>query len=494
MSAGTHWIAGRWTDGTGPTFVSTDPASGAAVWQGSGAAAAEVEAAVAAARGAFEAWADLGVAERIRYLDAFGEELARRRPQLAEIISRETGKPLWESLTEVGTIAGKLAISVKAQNELCGPVFGEAAGVASAVRFKPHGVVGVFGPFNLPGHLSHSHIIPALLAGNTVVWKPSEQAPLVGQVLTEIWQAAGLPSGVLNLLQGGRETGEALVAQAAQPGSRGLDGIFFTGSVPTGVAIQRALCARPEKILALELGGNNPLVVWDVADLEAAALATVQSAFITAGQRCTCARRLILPEGGAGESFLERLLSALERVRVGVWTDRPEPFLGPVISERAAGELLRAQQELLAAGATALRPLRADPKVPALLSPGVLDVTAVSDRPDRELFGPLLQVIRVPDFDAALREANRTEYGLAAGLLSDDRGLYELFLRRVRAGIVNWNRQTTGASGYLPFGGVGISGNHRPSGFDAARYCSYPVASLEQETPTLPADLPPGLR
>jgi succinylglutamic semialdehyde dehydrogenase len=167
--------------------------------------------------------------------------------------------------------------------------------------------------------------------------------------------------------------------------------------------------------------------------------------------------------------------------------------MGPVISEAAAGRLLKSQQELVHRGARVLIEMISGGARPALLLPGILDVTGVAGLPDEELFGPLLQLIRVPEFDAAIREANSTRYGLSAGLLSDDRSLYEQFYRGVRAGVVHWNRPLTGATGYLPFGGVGNSGNQRPSGYFAADYCSYPVAAIEVDRLALPGKLTPGI-
>jgi succinylglutamic semialdehyde dehydrogenase len=240
------------------------------------------------------------------------------------------------------------------------------------------------------------------------------------------------------------------------------------------------------------MGGNNPLIVWNVNDLHAAAYATVQSAYLSAGQRCSCARRLIVPASGDSGEFITRLLEMIQRIRVGQYTDIPEPFMGPVIHKRAADDLLHMQSDLQRRGGKSLvemRRLDGD----NLLSPGLIDVTEIAERDDNEIFGPLLQLIRVHYFDEAIAEANRTAYGLAAGLLCDDRALYEKFFREIRAGVVNWNRPLTGASSQLPFGGIGNSGNHRPSGSFAADYCSYPIASLESETLTMPATLSPGL-
>lgn len=481
------FINGRWVQGAGPVLTSHDPANGSAVWEGSTAAGSDVESAVSAARDALEGWIELGTETRIAHLLRFSEKLKAHRAELAEIISRETGKPRWEALSEVDSMIGKVPVSIEAYNERRRPVERETGGIVTATRFKPHGVVAVFGPFNFPGHLPNGHVVPALLAGNTVVFKPSELTPGVAHKTVELWEAAGLPAGVLNLIQGGRQTGAALAA------NREIDGLFFTGSAAVGKALSRVLADHPDKILALEMGGNNPLIVHDVADVDAAVYATIQSAFLTAGQRCTCARRLIVPMGGRGDAFIDRLRQLTERVRVGRYTDDPEPFMGPVISPAAADSILLAQTKLQEQGGRSILDIKGLGNAGAMLSPGLIDVTAIRNRPDVEIFGPLLQIIRVPDFSVALTEANDTAYGLAAGLLSDSRDLYNQFFRKIRAGVVNWNRPTTGASGSLPFGGVGLSGNYRPSGFYAADYCSYPVASMEEAKLTTPARLPPGL-
>jgi succinylglutamic semialdehyde dehydrogenase len=486
MSRG-HYIDGEWLQGGGPEFHSTDPATGSPVWTGAEALAGEVNTAVTSARKAFAGWAELEPRKRADHLFAFAVALKENQADLSEIISRETGKPLWESRQEVETMIGKVNNSLEAHKERASGTKFEQAGLMAVTRYRPHGVVAVLGPFNLPGHLPHSHIVPALLAGNTVVYKPSEMTPGVGEKTTEMWRKAGLPAGVLNMVQGGRPTGVALA------GHSDLDGLFFTGSYAAGVALNRQFAEHPGKILALEMGGNNPLIVWDSGDAAAAALLIAQSAFITSGQRCTCARRLIVPSGAEGQKYIDAVAALLPRLRVGAWNDKPEPFLGPVISSGAAARLLAAQDFLELSGGKSVVPMRRLDKGPAFLSPGIVDVTEASQRTDEEHFGPLLQVVRVSDFDAALAEANRTRYGLAAGLISDSLDLWEKFQARVRAGIVNRNRQTTGASGKLPFGGVGDSGNHRPSAYFAADYCAYPMASLEADHPPSAAQPPPGI-
>lgn len=481
------FIGGAWREGRGGDLESHDPATGDRLWRGAAANEADVDDAFRAARAAFGDWADRPFEEREAVTRRFAALLKENLEPLATVISRETGKPLWDTRTEVTAMINKVDISVRAWHARTGTSASEAAGVSTVVRHRPHGVVAVFGPYNFPGHLPNGHIVPALLAGNGVVFKPSELTPLVAIETARLWERAGLPAGVLNLVPGERATGAAVAAHPE------LDGLFFTGSVPVGELLHRQFADRPHKILALEMGGNNPLVVGSRVDRRAAVHDILQSAFLSSGQRCTCARRLFIPRGPEGDALLADVVAAAARIRVGAWDDRPEPFMGPLISPRAAQQLLDAQQRLLGLGARALLPLRRLDRGPAFVTPGILDVGAVNPLPDEEYFGPLLSVLRYGTLDEAIAAANATRFGLAAALLSDEPGEYETFRRRIRAGVVNWNRQTTGASSASPFGGLGASGNHRPSAFYAADYCAYPVASIEAAKPVLPAALSPGL-
>ena len=266
----------------------------------------------------------------------------------------------------------------------------------------------------------------------------------------------------------------------ALAGSAGIDGLLFTGSARTGIALNRQFADMPNKILALEMGGNNPIIVWDAPDPYTTAVLVAQSAFMSAGQRCTAARRLIVKEG-AYEPLVEQLKKLMARLIVGEPHSSPAPFMGPVIDNEVADGLQESFLALLMKGGRPIvqmeRPLENRP----FLSPSLIDVTDMKERPDMELFGPLLQMIRVPDFDAALAEANNTRYGLSASLIGGSPELYDRFWANSRAGIVNWNKPTNGASSSAPFGGVGLSGNHRPSAYYAADYCAYPVVSSEEE-------------
>jgi len=482
-----HYLNGLWASGEGPQLTTVDPATGLKTWTGTEATAAEIDLACQAARGAFAAWAGLPLDDRLAICARFRDLLKAHSEALARLISEEVGKPWWEARTEVASMANKIDISIQSYRARTGETSATIADGEAVLRHRPHGVFGVFGPYNFPGHLPNGHIVPALIAGNTLVFKPSEYAPRTAIKTVELWIEAGLPAGVLNLVNGGRDTGVALAKHAT------LDGILFTGSYQTGAALHRQFAGQVGKMLALEMGGNNALAIWDVADVDAAVHHAVFSAFVSAGQRCTCARRLIVADTPQGDAIVQRLVQVAAKIRVGKADQEPAPFMGPVVSAPIAARLLQAQGDLIALGGKSLLEMRQLEVGTGFLSPGIVDMTGVAAVPDEEWFGPLLQVIRVPDFDAALAAVNATEYGLAAGLLSDDEALWKKFLLHARAGIVNWNRPTTGAASTAPFGGIGKSGNHRPSAYYAADYCAYPVATIENSVLAMPKQLSPGL-
>ena len=482
----TQWIAGQWVAGQGDAMTSVSPYDNQVVWQGDSATPAQVESAVAAAREAFLTWKKLSFAEREAIVLKFAEKVKENSEEIAQIIAKETGKPIWETRTEAGAMAGKIAISIRAYHDRTGESSREAAGNQIVLRHRPLGVMAVFGPYNFPGHLPNGHIVPALLSGNTVVFKPSEQTPWTGEFAMKLWQEAGLPAGVINLVQGAKETGIALAD------AKGLDGVLFTGSANTGHLLHRQFAGQPGKMLALEMGGNNPMVISEqFGDVDATVYTIIQSAFISAGQRCTCARRLYVPVGEKGDLLLDKLVAATQKIRVDQPFAEPAPFMGPQISEAAAKFILDAQANLQSLGGVSLVEAKAGEA--AFVTPGIIDATNITELPDEEYFGPLLQVVRYSSLEQAVELANDTRFGLSAGLVSTDDSEWEYFVDHIRAGIVNRNRQLTGASGDAPFGGPGASGNLRPSAYYAADYCAYPMASMEGSETQLPATFSPGI-
>jgi len=453
-------------------LVSTEPATGLELWSGEvGDAAAEV----AAARAGWPEWAAHSLAYRIETLRRFANVVRKRADEFAELISRETGKPFWETKTEVGAVINKVEISISAYADRTPQKKLEAAlGNKVAVRHKPHGVLAVLGPFNFPAHLPNGHIVPALIAGNAVVFKPSEKTPASGAFLVDCYREAGVPEGAVRLLIGGPDEGRAL---ASQPG---IDGLLFTGSARAGTALHKQFAETPNKILALELGGNNPIVAWNVKDLDAAAAVIVQSAFLSAGQRCTCARRLIV-EDGKESVLVDKITELMDRMIVGEPFSDPQPFMGCVVDNASADHLQQQWVTLMMKGGRPIRRLERPDETMPFLTPALIDVTDAKDVPDEELFGPVLQLVRVKDFDAAIDEANNTKFGLAASLIGGSPEQYDRFWANVRAGVINWNKPTNGAPSTAPFGGVGHSGNHRPSAYYAADYCAYPVTSSESD-------------
>ena len=453
-------------------LLSFEPATGATLWRGS---IGDVDAEVATARASWASWAAQPLAYRIEALRRVANVVRARADAFADLIARETGKPLWEARTEVETVIAKVDISVTAYAERTPQRrLDSQMGGRMALRHKPHGVLAVLGPYNFPAHLPNGHIVPALLAGNAVVFKPSEKTPASGAFLVECFHAGGVPEGCVRLLIGGAAEGKALAAHD------GIDGLLFTGSAHTGIALNRAFASRPEKILALEMGGNNPIVVWDSPDLHSAAIVIVQSAFTSAGQRCTAARRLIVDEK-LFEPLLGEVTKLVNRIIVDEPHATPSPFMGPVIDNHTADMLTESFLALSMRGGRPIRHMERPIDDKPFLSPAIIDMTHATERPDIELFGPILQVIRKSSFEDAITEANNTRYGLSASLLSQNPALYDQFWANARAGIVNWNKPTNGASSGAPFGGIGWSGNHRPSAYYAADYCAYPVVSSEAD-------------
>lgn len=474
--AGLNWIGGHWVAGQGAAWQRQSPSSGATVWDGNWASENQVATAIDAAKTAFEKWSFTSLEERIGYCRKFAEIAGQRKEELARLIAVENGKPVWEAMTEVSAAIAKVDNSVDAIHRRRWTTTETIGDFAAVTRYRPHGVMFVIGPFNFPAHVPGGHIIPALLAGNTVIFKPSEMVSAVGQWLCHVWSETGLPKGVLNLVHGAGDVGNVAVE------SEDVDGVLFTGSQKVGTLLHRKMAGQPHRVLALEMGGNNPLVIHNTSDTRAAAITTILSAFITSGQRCTCSRRLIISGEKTYQAVVEHLVEMLPQIRCGGSLDEPQPFMGPLIHAQAAEQMLQAQKDLVASGAEALVEMQPSSDCPALLTPSLLQLDADHELEDCEYFGPLLMVRRAEDLDHAIAMASDTAYGLSAGFIGDEESDFHHFLDRVRAGVVNWNRQTTGASGKLPFGGVGQSGNHHPSGFHAADYCSYPIASLESSS------------
>jgi succinylglutamic semialdehyde dehydrogenase len=464
-------------------IVSFEPATGSELWRGR---IGDAEDVVSRARRAWPLWAAQPLSTRIELLRRFANEVRKESDKLSDLIARETGKPLWEARSEVDSVVDKVEVSVRAYAERTAQrKLDSALNGTSAVRHKPHGVVAVISPYNMPALLPAAQIIPALIAGNVVVFKPSEKAPATGDLLTRCFHRAGISAAVVQVMFGGPEQGQTLALHD------GVDGVLFTGSAHAGVSINRKLASNPGKVVALELGGNNPIVVWDTPKIVDAATIVVQSAFTSAGQRCSSARRLIV-KSTMYDAVITEVRRLTERLIVGAPFDTPTPFMGPVIDNVAADGLTESFVYLLSNGGRAIKHMARLREDLPFVSPAIIDVTKIDERPDVELFGPLLQVVAVDDFDEAIAEANNTRFGLVASLLGGSPQDYNRFWANVRAGVVNWNRPTIGENAGAPFGGTGLSGNNRPGGYYMADSCAYPVSSVEMEQPR--ATIGVGLR
>ena len=470
------YINGRFLPVEGDELVSTDPADpDRLLWRGSP-TLDHVDEAIGAARAALDDWSGRPFEQRVEVLRRWQAVVTEHAERIAGVITDEMGKILTESRAEAKLLADKVSItldefSMRRVLEYRVEVTASRAGFC---RFKPYGVVAVLGPFNFPAHLPNGHFVPALLLGNTVVFKPSKRTPAVGQVIAEVMDEAGLPPGVFNVVHGGRGVAPHLVAH------EGIDGIFLTGSWPVGRRIMEANLDRPGRILALEMGGNNAAVVMADCDLKQAVVECVRAGFATTGQRCTCTRRIVVQRGVA-DRFIGAFCKAASTLLIGPGRS-PEPvFMGPVVGDDSVGDVLAFQQRLVQAGGRVLLEATRMERPGHFISPAVIEVDGFSLDRDDEVFGPLVQITVVDDLDEAITQANTTRYGLAAAIFTSDETTWDRFFRRVNAGCINWNTGTAGASSKLPFGGLGHSGNHRPAAVFAVDYCAYPVANMVEQ-------------
>lgn len=500
--APSNLIGGEWvpitTPASGASVVSSrNPANvQQTIWSGH-TRVEHVSRAVEAARAALPAWAKWGRENRFRVLRKFADLCKARAGAMAEIICDETGKVMWEAKGEAAALASKVDITLDISaigglRRVEGYEFEMGPQKVARAWFKEHGVMGVLGPFNFPAHLPNGHIIPALAMGNSVVFKPSDKAPGVGQMLVELLHEAlvseGAPAkgaGVVNLVQGAADVAGALVAHD------GLDAIAFTGSWPVGRRILEANLDRPGRLMALELGGNNPAIVMDDAHLRQAAIEIVRCAFNTTGQRCTCTRRVIVHDRIA-DRFIDALASATRALVIGAPRSTTPVFMGPIINDPSRDSVVEFQNALAKSGGEVVVEAKSLDTPPGTssgsskgwyITPGLVRVDRFvnSDRGagcDAEVFGPLLRVSLARDLDDAIIQANATRFGLAASIFTTDQHAAERFLFECRAGCLNINTGTAGASSKLPFGGLGFSGNHRPAGSFSLDYCAYPVAGM----------------
>jgi succinylglutamic semialdehyde dehydrogenase len=443
-----------------------------------------VDRAVARARRAFPAWRDAGLASREKVLRSFAAIVKSRSDELARLLAREVGKALWDARAEAALLPAKVDLTLSDGMRAVAPIEGAAGARA---LYHPRGVLAVLGPFNFPVHLPNGHIVPALALGNTVVWKPSELAPAVARWVEGAWREAGLPSGVLEVVQGPAQTGQFL---ALHPD---VDAILFTGSWAVGHKLAAQVLEQPSKLVALELGGKNAIVVLRDADLTLAVAEAALSICATTGQRCSSTSRIFV-ERPVFDAFTERLARVLQGVRIGPPLE-PGIFMGPLVSHAAHAKVLG--YRALAKQAGAERLVVVDPPLPPpFIGPGLVrfaDTRQEHAYQRDEIFGPEAALYPVDSLEQAIAAVNDSDFGLVASIMTADRAQFAYCMGRVRTGLLNWNRGTIGASGRLPFGGMKRSGNDRPAGILSALYCSVPQAYLEGSGGFDPAALPPGM-
>lgn len=467
---------------------SFNPSTGEKIWEGKIATKSEIDEIINKSKLSQIEWEFTPLEERKRIVLNFAQLVKENLDEAATIIAQENGKPFWEAKTEVNSLVNKVQVVFDAYEERAKSKTKEMTnGRVSITRYRPHGVMVVLGPFNFPMSMPNSHVMPAIYAGNTVIFKPSERTPKSAEFYLNLWQRAGLPKNVLQIVNGDYNVGRYLI------NSKEVNGVLFIGSHKAGKAIEQDLIMQ-NKICALEMGGNSPLVVWDYSDVRATINIVIQSTFISSGQRCSAARRLIV-NSNIYDSLIPALCKAINDIIVGdAFQTNPTPFMGPMIDKKAVDVFLAQYEALIRQGATPLVEAKVLKELGEnFVKPALIDVSEC-EIADEEIFGPLLQVYRANNLEQAISIANDTQYGLAAGIVTENDEIYNTFFNKIRAGIVNRNQPLTGSTTIAPFGGMKASGNNRSAGYLSVDYCVYPCASIESNAAIVPSTLAAGLK
>ena len=409
----------------------------------------DVEAAIAAAKGAFPKWSQSTPQERFDVLDRAGTEILARKEELGRLLSREQGKPLADGIGEAGRAGAIFKFFAGEALRLSGEKLASVRpGVEIEITREPVGVVAAITPWNFPLAIPAWKIAPALAFGNCVVFKPAELAPASPWTLVDIVQRAGLPPGVLNLVMGqGSKLGSAIAS------SPDIDALSFTGSQDVGAQVAAAVVRNGAR-LQLEMGGKNPLVVLDDADLPTAVSVAVNGAYFQTGQRCTASSRLIVTEG-IHDRFIEAMVERMKKLVVDDAL-KPGTEVGPVVDQRQLDKNLeyvgigqREGARLVYGGERLKREADGYYMAPAIFS---------DSRPDmrinrEEIFGPVASVIKVRNYDEALATANDTPFGLSSGIVTTSLKYASHFKRHTQSGLVMVNLPTAGLDYHVPFGG-----------------------------------------
>ncbi|WP_332899215.1 aldehyde dehydrogenase family protein [Haladaptatus sp. CMSO5] len=463
-----HYINGEWTDGEGDdTFVSKNPATGEVLGEFRRGTEADVESAVDIAEDSFEEWRNLSHIDRAEYLWDIYHELRERTDELAEIVTKECGKEISEGRADVVEAYHMVEWAAADARHPKGDVIpSEIPSKDAYMRRKPRGVIGCITPWNFPVAIPFWHMAVALVEGNTVVWKPAEQTPWCGQIIAEMFEDAGIPDGVFNMIQGFGDAGAAIVDDPA------IDTVLFTGSAEVGHEIASKVGGEPGKLVAAEMGGKNNIVITEKADLDIAVHSALMSSFKTTGQRCVSSERLVVHEEVYDE-FKERFVELAEQVSVGNPLDE-NTFMGPLIEDghkekvRSYAELARKEGVNVLVDRTELD---AD-EIPDghedghWVGPFVYEADPYEPLrcTHEEVFGPHVALLKYSgDIEEAVEIQNDTDYGLAGAIISEDYRQINYFRDHAEVGLAYGNLPCIGAEVHLPFGGVKKSGNGYPS-------------------------------
>jgi aldehyde dehydrogenase (NAD+) len=448
MSQFANYIDGQWVDGASVSRNVNPSNLDDVIGEFAQADAEQTQRAISAARKAFVQWSLSTPQQRFDLLDQVGSTILARKAELGRLLAREEGKTLPEAIGEVGR-AGQIfkffaGEALRIGGEIVPTV---RPGMTVEVTREPLGVIGLITPWNFPIAIPAWKIAPALAYGNTVVVKPADLVPGSTWELVKIIAEAGAPAGVINLVMGrGSVVGEALVS------SPDVDALSFTGSVATGRAIG-AKCFASGKKFQLEMGGKNPMVVLDDADLNVAVEACVNGAFYSTGQRCTASSRFIVTEG-IYDRFIDGMKARMQALKVGdALADGTH--IGPVVDDKQLQQDERYMAIAREEGGTVFGGERVERDTRGyFLAPALVTDTTPAMRINREeVFGPVASVIKVKDYDEALKVANDTEFGLSAGICTTSLKYASHFRRHVQAGMVMVNTATAGVDYHVPFGG-----------------------------------------
>lgn len=442
-----------------------------------------VEKVLTSAHSGFQVWKKYSYTQRADFIKKYHEALLKRKDEIAIAIALETGKPIWDAKGEVSGVLNKVSITLdESLKRIETKNFSEISPQTDGRWFyRPIGPCLIIGPFNFPCHLAGGQMLASLIAGNSIVFKPSEKTIYSAQLLIECFHEAQFPKGVINFINGGGEIATRLVKD------KRIKGIFFTGSKEVGQKILSQTHQDLSKLVALELGGKNTSIIHQDANLDHALIELIQACFLTSGQRCT-STSVIAIHRNIYHEFTDRFHQLAKRIIIDHPIEHKDvPFMGPLIDDRAQNNYLnfigmakREGAEEIMRGKTLTKNHKG-----YYVSPSINLFEKINHKSiflQSEIFGPAVSIIPYDNIEHASEIANMNEFGLASSVFTHDPSIMEYCLNSIEAGLININRSTVGASSKLPFGGIKSSGNYRPAAVTMIDACAYPVASLHLKT------------